>query len=157
MLKQAPGILAEFRALDRDYTVLKHQHDELVARREAAQIAQAAETQADQVKLNIVDPPQVPRIPVAPNRIILVSVVLLLGIGAGGGVALLLSQFDRSFRTTSDLRELGLPVLGSVSLLATGIAPRRMFATLGFAFGVLALMVVFGGLMAYILRIQAVV
>ncbi len=157
LARQAPGVQAEYKALDRDYGVLKKDHDELLSRREAAQIAQAAETQADKVKLNIVDPPQVPRIPVTPNRLILIPAVLVVGLGAGIGISFLLSQFDRSFRTIDDLRDLGLPVLGGVSLLGAAISPRRVMSTIGFCAGLLALVVVFGGLLAYVLRTQAMV
>lgn len=157
LAKQAPGVQAEYKALDRDYGVLKQDHDELLTRREAAQIAQAAETQADKVKLNIVDPPQVPRIPVTPNRLILIPAVLLVGLGVGVGISFLLSQFDRSFHTIEDLRDLGLPVLGGISLLGAAISPRRVMSTIGFCAGLLALVVVFGGLLAYVLRTQAMV
>jgi hypothetical protein len=157
LAKQAPGVQAEYMALDRDYGVLKHDHDELLTRREAAQIAQAAETQADKVKLNIIDPPQVPRLPVTPNRLILIPAVLLVGLGIGVGFSFLLSQFDRSFHTIEDLRDLGLPVLGGISLLGAAISPRRVMSTIGFCAGLLALVVVFGGLLAYVLRTQAMV
>jgi len=157
LAKQAPGVQAEYKALDRDYGVLKQDHDELLTRREAAQIAQAAETQADKVKLNVVDPPQVPRIPVTPNRLILIPAVLLVGLGVGVGISFLLSQFDRSFHTIEDLRDLGLPVLGGISLLGAAISPRRIVSTIGFCAGLLALVVVFGGLVAYVLRTQAMV
>ncbi len=156
LAKQAPGVQAEFKALDRDYGVVKRNFDELLARREATQIAQAAETQADKVKLTIVDPPQVPRIPVAPNRLLLMPLVLAVGIGAGVGVAFLFSQFDRSFRTLEDLRTIGLPVLGGISSLG-GLTPRRVASTVGFCVGLAALVAVFGGLLAYVLRSQAMV
>ena len=157
LARQAPGVEAEYKALDRDYGVIKRDYEELLVRREAAQIAQAAETQADKVKLTVVDPPQLPRLPVSPNRLVLIPMVLLAGIGAGGGLAFLLGQFDRSFRTIEDLRALGLPVLGGVGLLEATISRRRIASTVGFFAGFAVLVVVFGGLLAYILRTQAVV
>lgn len=155
--KQAPGVQADYKALDRDYGVLKRDYEELLARRESAQIAQAAETQADKVKLNVVDPPQVPRIPVSPNRAVLIPAVLAVGLGAGVAISFLLSGFDRSFRTIDDLRELGLPVLGGISLLGATVSPRRVMSLIGFCAGVLGLVVVFGGFLAYVLRTQAMV
>ncbi len=157
LAKQAPGVQAEYKALDRDYSVLKRNYDELLGRREAAQLTQAAETQADKVKLTVVDPPQVPRIPVAPNRVLLVSAVMLVGLVAGVGVVALLGQFDRSFRTIDDLRAIGLPVLGGISTLGAAVSPRRVAATLGFCVGLLALAILFGGVLAYVLRSQAMV
>jgi len=105
-------LLAEFQNMDRDYGVLRKNYEELLARLQSANIAQAADTQADKVKLQIVDPPEIPRIAVAPNRVLLLSGVLFAGMAAGGVIVLLLSQMDRCFNTVDDLRDLGLPVLG---------------------------------------------
>jgi hypothetical protein len=55
----------------------------------------------------------------------LVSMVLLFGIGGGLAVPLALTQIDRSFATIGQLRNLGLPILGSVSRLSLGAARRR--------------------------------
>ncbi len=157
LVKEAPGVLAEYKALDRDYNVLKKEHDELLTRREAAQIGQAADTQADKVKLNIVDPPQLPRIPVKPNRLLLIPAVLVAGLGGGIGISFLLSQFDRSFRTIEDLRGIGLPVLGGISMIGAAVSPRRVMSTIGFCAGLLVLVAVFGGFLAYVLRARGMV
>ena len=109
------------------------------------------------MKLQIVDPPQVPRIPVAPNRLLLFSGVLIVGLGAGGGLAFLLTQFDRSFHTVDDLRELGLVVIGGITLLGTAPRRRTAFATLGFLVCVALLGAIYAGLMARALRSAALV
>ena len=83
--------------LDRDYGVLKKNYQELVSRREAAQIADNADTKTEKIQFRIVDPPQLPLYPVEPNRPMLVSVVLLFGMGAGLAAPLVMAQLDRSF------------------------------------------------------------
>jgi polysaccharide chain length determinant protein (PEP-CTERM system associated) len=152
-----PTVEAEYTALDRDYTVMQTNYQGLLARREQANIAQAADTQADKVKLQIVDPPQVPRIPTAPNRLALFSGVLIVGLGAGGGLAFLLTQFDRSFYTVDELREIGLTVIGGITLLGTAPRRRSAFATLGFLVCVALLGAIYAGLMARALRSAALV
>jgi polysaccharide chain length determinant protein (PEP-CTERM system associated) len=121
----APGVLVQAQDLDRDYSILKRNYQELVARREATAIANAADTKTEKIQFRIVDPPQVPVLPAAPNRPMLVSMVLLFGIGGGLAVPLALTQIDRSFATIGQLRNLGLPILGSVSRLSLGAARRR--------------------------------
>ena len=118
-------MLVQAQDLDRDYSILKRNYQELVARREATQIANAADTKTEKIQFRIVDPPQVPILPAAPNRPMLVSTVLLFGLGAGLAVPLALTQIDRSFATVGQLRNLGLPILGSVSRLSLGAARRR--------------------------------
>jgi polysaccharide chain length determinant protein (PEP-CTERM system associated) len=152
MARTAPGVQAEYQNLDRDYTVLRKNYEELLDRRESASIAQAANTQADKVKLQIVDPPQVPRIAVSPNRLLLIPAVLVLGLAAGAGCAFLLGQMDRSFRSLDDLRALGLPVLGGISLAAAIPVRWRIFSALGFSAAVLLLVVACGGLLGHLLR-----
>ena len=123
--KSAPEVLAQVQDLDRDYGVLKRNYMELVARRNSTDIANAADTKTERIQFRIVDAPQVPIVPVAPNRPLLVTAVLALGIGAGLAVPLLMMQFDHSFATLGQLRNLGLPILGSVSRLSIGAAQRQ--------------------------------
>jgi polysaccharide chain length determinant protein (PEP-CTERM system associated) len=123
--QSAPDVLVQAQDMDRDYSVLKRNYQELVARREATQIANAADTKTEKIQFRIVDPPQVPVLPTTPNRPMFVSIVLLFGIGAGFAIPLVLTQLDRSFATVGQLRSLGLPIVGSVSRLSLGVTRRR--------------------------------
>jgi polysaccharide chain length determinant protein (PEP-CTERM system associated) len=153
--REQPGLIAEYENMDRDYSVLRRNYEELLGRLQAANIAQAADTQADKVKLQIIDPPEVPRLPVAPNRMMLVTGVLFAGLGAGIGITILFSQFDSSFSTVDDLRGLGLPVLGGISIL--GLAPlrHRLMSIAKFGAAVAVLVCIYGGLLVHILRTSA--
>jgi len=113
-----PGVQAQAQDLDRDYEVKKRQYDEFLQRREQTLTAEAADNTADKIQFRIIDPPQVPVVPVAPNQPLLLSIVLLIAISAAIAAPLVLLQFDRSFSTVTALRDLGFPVLGSVSPLA---------------------------------------
>jgi polysaccharide chain length determinant protein (PEP-CTERM system associated) len=155
--REQPGLLAEYQNMDRDYGVLRRNYEELLNRLQSANLAQAADTQADKVKLQIVDPPETPRLPAAPNRLMLVSAVLLVGLGGGVAFTVLLSQLDRSFSTVDQLRNLGLPVLGGISVLGQPPLLHRLFVVVRFSAAVVALVVVYGGLMAHILRTAALI
>lgn len=145
--KSAPGVLAQAQDLDRDYSVLKRNYQELVSRREATQIAHAADTKTEKIQFRIVDPPQVPVLPAAPNRPMYVSIVLLFGLGAGLAVPLALTQIDRSFATIGQLRNLGVPILGSVTRLSLGAARRRaMLQLTGVCASAFLLIAVYGTL-----------
>jgi polysaccharide chain length determinant protein (PEP-CTERM system associated) len=149
IVQSAPGILERVRDMDRDYDVLKNNYQQLVARREAASIADAADTKTEKIQFRIVDPPRVPLIPVAPHRPFLVSVVLLLGVGAGFAAPLAMTQLDRSFATVGQLRNLGIPILGSVSRLTLGAARRQAAMQLaGVCASAAVLIAVYGTLLA---------
>ena len=143
--RSQPGLLAQYANLDRNYGVLSRKYKELLARREAMRISSAASTDANKVQIEVIDPPLLPRTPVAPPRTLLFVAVLLAGIGCGGGLALLLVQIDGSFYSVQDLRRLELPILGGVSLL-DGPRPRRRFrSALSFGLALVLLIGVFGG------------
>jgi len=149
----APGVQAQFINLDRDYDVVRKNYDELVGRREQMRLSAAADTDADKVRIQVVDPPQVPRVPVGPKRPLLLSGVLLAGLGGGVAATILLGQLDQSFHNLHDLRGLGLPVAGAISLQAG--APRigrRVVNVAAVAVAVLLLCGVYGGLVLHVLR-----
>jgi polysaccharide chain length determinant protein (PEP-CTERM system associated) len=155
--REQPGLIAEYQNMDRDYTVLRHNYEELLGRLQSANIAQAADTQADKVKLQVIDPPEIPRLPVAPNRMLLITGVLLGGLGSGAGLTVLFGQLDRSFSTVDDLRSLGLPVLGGISVL--GLIPfrQRLMTAVRFSAAVAVLVGIYGGLVVHILRSAALI
>jgi polysaccharide chain length determinant protein (PEP-CTERM system associated) len=157
MQREQPGLIAEYQNMDRDYGVLRRNYEELLSRLQSANIAQAADTQADKVKLQVIDPPEVPHLPAAPNRMLLITGVLLAGMAAGAGVTLLFGQMDRSFSTVDDLRTLGLPVLGGISVLGMAPLRQRLMTVLRFGFAVAVLVGTYGVLIIIILRKTALI
>jgi polysaccharide chain length determinant protein (PEP-CTERM system associated) len=115
MARNAPGVQAQFANLDRDYNVIRRNYEELLARREAVNIAEAARTGTDRVTLEVVDPPTMPTSPASPNRLLLAAGVLLAALGSGGVLLFLQVKLDTSFYTLRELRRIGLPVLGAFS------------------------------------------
>jgi polysaccharide chain length determinant protein (PEP-CTERM system associated) len=155
--REQPGLIAEYQNMDRDYGVLRKNYEELLSRLQSANIAQAADTQADKVKLQVIDPPEIPRLPVAPNRTLLVTMVLLAGMATGLGVTVLFGQLDRSFSTVDELRGLGLPVLGGISVLGLVPLRQRFLAVMRFGAAVAVLVCIYGGLLVHILRSAALI
>ena len=149
----APGLQAEYLNMNRDYDVLRKNYEDLSARRESMKISTAADAEGDKVKIQVIDPPSVPQTPVAPKRILLITAVLGAGLVAGGALAFLLVQMDQSFHSLEDLRELGFPVVGGVSMLAASIPfSRRLFAVASFSMALAVPAIVYGGLMIRLLR-----
>ncbi len=154
----APGLQAEYLNLNRDYDVLRKNYEDLLARRESMRISSAAEVDGDKVKIQVVDPPLVPQNPIAPKRIVLLSGVLGAGVLAGIGLALLLVQMDQSFHTIDDLRDLGFPVVGGVSMIGASLPmTRQLLRVGGFSVAAAIPLVVFSGLLLKLLRSGAVI
>ena len=143
-----PDVAAKSQGIDRDYEVLKQNYEELLKRREAANLSQAADNRADRTQFRIVDPPQVPIFAAFPNRLVLCSIVLILGLAAGVLAPIGLAQYRPTFGSTSRLRDLGLPVLGAVTVVRSaqpsGLLQSRAARLYAAAVGGLALL--YGGL-----------
>lgn len=116
--KAAPAIEAELAQLNRDYDVHRRNYDDLVARRETVALSNELQSDSRLAQFRVVEPPQVARRPVAPDRVLLMPVVLILALGAGIGSTLLLSNLRPVFFDPASLRgAVDLPLLGVVTLV----------------------------------------
>lgn len=148
-MAEAPGVAAEQGEIERQYQVLKSQYDTLLAQREQMKISSQAQNVADADKFNVVDPPTLPRAPTSPNRPLLLTGVLIAGLGAGVAFAFALGKLTATFPTAAKLEKAsGMPVIGSIGEVVTAAqtAMRRKKLTL-FAGGVAALVAAYVGLL----------
>ena len=121
-----PQVAAEQGRIERDYQVLKDQYDQLLTQREQINLRGAAQSQTDQVKFSVIDPPTTPRAPAAPNRLMLLTGVLLAGIAAGIGAAFAMGQLRQTFATAPKLeRAADMPVLGAIGEMVTRAQAER--------------------------------
>lgn len=121
-----PLIEGELKQLNRDYSVISGQHQELLTRRETARLSQDVEQNASSVAFRVVDPPFVPSKPSEPNKLLLNGMVLVVALGAGVGLALLVSLIKPVIVDQRSLTALtGLPLLGTVSLIPTPAQQRQ--------------------------------
>lgn len=120
LMKTAPQIEAEFAQLNRDYDINKKNYNDLVSRRESAALSGDLEGAAGVADFRLIDPPRASTKPVAPNRLLLLPLALVAGIGAGFAVAFAFSQLRAVFYDPRSLTDaVGLPLLGTVSLVLT--------------------------------------
>jgi polysaccharide chain length determinant protein (PEP-CTERM system associated) len=113
-----PEVEAQLQRLNRDYEVTKSQYNQVLQRLESAKISERAEESSEDLKFRIIEPPSTPLKPVAPNRPLLLSFILLVAIAFGVGLAVLMNQVRPVFSSRQVLRAVtGLPVLGYISLM----------------------------------------
>lgn len=125
-LSQDPAVAAEQGQIDRDYQVLKDQYDQLLTQRQQVALRGQAATRTDNVKFSVIDPPTVPRAPTAPNRMLLLTGVLIAGLGAGIGAAFAMGQLRATFATAPRLEKAtGMPVIGAIGEVVTRVQAEQ--------------------------------
>ncbi len=121
-----PQVEAELSNLNRDYSVVRKEYDEMLARRESARLAQAMEDRRDSLQFRVVEPVVLPTVPSGPGHVIYYAAVLVAALAAGIGAAVLLESFDDRFKSAAELGQaFEQPVLGSISTLMTARERRR--------------------------------
>jgi len=138
-----PKIEATLKQLDRDYEVVKAQYEELLERRESALLSEQVEQNVDDVQFRVIDPPFVSSTPTGPNKLTFSAVAMAGGIGAGAGLAFLLSLvFPVFYDIETIAKKTGHSVLGTVALQKTSSQKIREVTLWAVYFALLSLLIV---------------
>ena len=113
-----PQIEAESSSLNREYGVTKQKYEELLSRRESADLSRRADVSAEDLQFRIIEPPLLPKRPSGPNRLIFYTAVLIMGFGSGIAVAFLISQLNPILIRPKQLLNVSdYPIWGTVTHL----------------------------------------
>jgi len=136
--------------LTRDYDVTKKNYEQLLARRESAQITGDVQSSATSMEFRVIDPPQVGAFPEWPNRPLFITVVLVAALVGGIGFAVLMTRVRPTVDNERTLREVtGLAVFGTVAMAwNSNQQRRRRRGHIGLALCVTALFLVYAGMIA---------
>ena len=151
-LRTSPALEAEFGQLTRDHAVHQRNYDELVQRRQTAAMTGELEGAAGVAEFRLIDPPRVGQQPVAPNRLLLLPLALLAGLGTAVFLAFAVSQLRPAFHDGGELRlKTQLPLIGVVSIVMSDLARRRQrFEAVKFWSASGSLVLLFGAGMALV-------
>ena len=138
---KALEISAQFANLDRDYDLVHKTYQDLLARRESAKLSQSVNDEQSSINVRIVEPPKKAPFPVSPNRPLMNSIVILLGLAAGIATAIGLSiNAGRFFAKEQLAAEFDYPIIGVVGRLARAddsLDARRAYTALAACAGLL--------------------
>jgi polysaccharide chain length determinant protein (PEP-CTERM system associated) len=148
---KAVETLTKYNELDRDYGNVESTYRQLLQSRESAALSQARDDQNEALSFRVLEPPQKPQFPAGPNRVILNSLVLILGAGGGIGAAVLLMLNASCLITANDLAlSFSVPILGLVTQLRGPAKLQNRAATLVLAIGAVLLLVVYGAVLVFV-------
>jgi polysaccharide chain length determinant protein (PEP-CTERM system associated) len=146
-----PQVEADLVKLNRDYDITKERYLALVERRESARLAQKVEENNSDLIFRVVDAPVVPLFPSGPNRLLLLTMVLVAALGAGlgwSGFRFMLYPTFVDFKQVQKMLE--LPVLGAISLQITPAKRHQRRVDMAtFLVGIVLMMVVYGGVVMF--------
>jgi len=127
-INKIPGADVALGAIEREYQTKKSAYDKLLDEQQKIGLGADAASQQQSSGIEVIDPANLPSMPVAPKRLMLVA----LGIAAGLGLGLLLAGIFEvplllTIQSTEDARHYtGLPVLISVPELMTPQEARSL-------------------------------
>jgi len=126
-LAATPRVAEQLDALEREYKNLSASAAEFGNKRLEAGVAANMERRQKGEQFRVLEPAYAPPEPTSPNRPLIIVLGLLLGIGAGAGVALLLDTMDASYHDPRALQvALRLPVLASIPAILLDADRMRM-------------------------------
>jgi len=144
-----PEVEAKLAKLNRGYEVTRERYLDLIERRESARLAQSAGQSAGNVNFRVIEPPIVPYKPSGPNRLLFLSGVLLVALGAGLAWSFVRYMLQPTFIETNQLETVtGFPVLGVVSLyLSPAHKRKRRLQLASFLTANVALLMIFAAVL----------
>jgi polysaccharide chain length determinant protein (PEP-CTERM system associated) len=119
-LAATPEVEQKYNALISQRNTLNLKLSDLQAKMMEARVSQAVETEQKGERFSLVESARLPDKPFKPNRLAIVLIGIVLGIGAGVGFAAIAEFSDTSFRDGDSLaRATGFPVLTEVTWIIT--------------------------------------
>lgn len=127
-INEVPGAQVGLEALDREYQTKKANYDALLSQQQKAVTISDITSSQQGESISVVDPANLPQVPVAPKRQMLILLGIFLGVGVGIAFAAIF-EVPRllTIQTTNDAEHYtGLPVLVTVPELMTPQESRRI-------------------------------
>ena len=115
-IQLSPTVQEQYSALTRDRQTAQDFYNDLLKKRDDAQMATDLERRQESENFRVLDPPSLPEAPSFPNRQLFALGGLLVGLGLGAGLVRFSEMRDKSLRQSRDVEMLlGVPTLAVIS------------------------------------------
>lgn len=119
-ITNTPKVEEAYRAIYIERNNTQAKYDDLMRKHMEAKVAQGLEKEQKGERFTLIDPARLPENPYKPNRMAILLIGMVLGIGAGVGWASLKEFTDPSIRSTSTLANAtSFPVLAGIPEIVT--------------------------------------
>ena len=113
-LRNMPEGKKKLADLEKERDASKVIYEQLIMRQGQTEVSKQMEVQDKSTNFRVVDPAVLPVKPVSPDRVKIILLGIVAGIGGAFGIILLVETFNSSIKEESDLKRLGVEVLAVI-------------------------------------------
>lgn len=114
LLQSIPAAKATLDSLEREKSAQKTLYEAMLSRQGQSEVSKQMEVQDKSTVFRVVDPAVLPFKPVSPDRVKIIVLGIMAGIGGGLGLALLKDQMDGTVKNVDMAKRFGFPVLAVI-------------------------------------------
>jgi len=115
-----PARAIELSKISRTYNITVLKYQDLLAKLLEAQLSENMEKKQKAEQFQVIDPPNLPKSPVRPNRLGIFLFGFAVAIGGGLALAYMLEMLNNSFKSGTELSDyVNIPLLASIPAITT--------------------------------------
>ncbi len=119
-LEKAPVVEREYLNLIRNHENAKEMYNDISQKLMEARVSQGMEESQQGERFTITDPAQLPEKPYKPNRLAIILIGFVLGLGGGVGIGAIGESLDSSIKSGRELQKAtGIPLFSEIPLMET--------------------------------------
>lgn len=110
----------ELSKISRTYDITLRKYQDLLAKLLESELSENMEKKQKAEQFQVIDPANLPVVPVRPNRLVILLMGFAAGLGGGLALAYLLEMINNSFKSGNELSDyVNIPLLASIPAVAT--------------------------------------
>ena len=122
----SPAVERDYGQLERDHEIAQSQFEDVQKKLKAAEFSKALESEQRGARYTLIRVPSTPTTPFSPNRLGVILVGIILGVGLAAGLAVFADSSDPFVRSRRDVLELeAISTIGNVPIIESRADHRR--------------------------------